>query len=162
MGRRGSQRTGYYWDGLQFTKTTILSTGNAFVLVDATALEFMPSTLTRIRGQLALGAISTASNTVQLKILEAEVNDAGTMTGDHAGIDTHEEDIAVRQLWTGTFMQQTVATDDGFASADIDIDVRVKLKLKASGKKLLLLLADATTSTRTEMAGYLRCLLQHS
>ncbi len=169
---RGRSKRGYYWDGLQFPPTNIASTTSVFELVGSTAQEFMPATMVRIRGHLTLANngsdASTAGVDCGLKIMYVEADDALLMTGDHQGIDTHEEDIAARQLWTyhdrlherGTGTD----TDGGKSTIDtvrIEIDVKVKIILVPSGKKLLVLLADASAANRLQLSGYIRCLLQH-
>ena len=157
----GGKKRGYYWDGLQFPATTVPSTGASFELIGPTTQEFMPGTLVRIRGHLTLMSTDVSSTEVGMKIMYLEVNDAGTITGDAAGIDTHEEDIARRQLWTyyTTLRGATAGQPDDVAR--IEVDVKSKLKLEASGKMILALLADATTSSRASVSGYLRCLVMH-
>lgn len=126
----------------------------------------MPGTLVRIRGHIScINGGSDSVNgptTLGLKIMYVEVNDAGTMTGDHAGIDTHEEDIAQRQLWTwhGRLGQSVAAGPED--RIHIEVDVRAKLKLIASGKFILALIADATPSNRAQIVGYLRTLIMHA
>ncbi len=157
-----------YTDGLQWPLTNVPSTGVVLVLVDTTAQEFMPATLQRIVGYVDIANsgsdAATAGSDAAFKIMYVEVNDAQTMSGDHAGIDTHEEDIAQRQLWTfnGRFHTMGANADAG----DIDrlripIDMRGKLKLEPHGKKLLVLIGDATASNRIQVTGYLRCFLKH-
>ncbi len=155
---RGKGRRGYYWDGLQVPRTTTPTTTAVNVLVDTTAQEFMPATLTRIRGILTFSMSADTVNECRAKLLYVEVNDAQTMTGDHAAIDTHEEDIAQRQLWAAQYMQPatTVRTSQGF-----EIDVKAKLRLEPHGKKLLVLLVQAASATRTDFTLNARCLLQH-
>lgn len=163
---RGSPRRGYYWDGLQFINTDIPTAGAAFELIGPTAQEFMPGTLVRIRGSLtAINAGSDSTNggvNLGLKIMYLEVNDAGTITGDHSAIDTHEEDIAMRQLWTwhGRLGQSVAAGPDD--KEQIEVDVKAKVKLVASGKWILALLADSATANRAQLVGYLRCLIMHA
>ena len=115
----------------------------------------------RIRGWINLAADAVSGNSVGLKLLYAETNDAGTMTGDHSGIDTQEEDVAVRQLWTAYYVQQTVASTDALRVQTYEVDIKAKLKLEASSKKQLVLLMTAASANRTESSGYLRCLLLH-
>ena len=76
MGRRkgnpkGSLRDGYYWDGLQSVLTAVTATPLVLRLVEPGAQEFMPATLVRIRGTIALMPTVDTSNTVLMKILEA-------------------------------------------------------------------------------------------
>ncbi len=155
---RGKGRRGTYWDGIQLPRTAVTTAGLVLVLVDTTAQEFMPSTLVRVRGQLSFTPSADTINEVRAKMLYVEVNDAQAMTGDHAAIDTHEEDIAARQLWAAQHAQPASALR---AVNNIEIDVKAKLKLVPSGKMLLVLLIQATTATRTDVTANLRCLLMH-
>ncbi len=160
--RRGAHRRGYYWDGLQFPTTAIPTTGVAFELIGPTAQEFMPGTLVRVRGHLSIASAGTGVSDVGLKLMYLEVNDAGTITGDHTAIDTHEEDIAMRQLWTYFTQVRGATSGQPDAQLEIEVDVKAKLKLVASGKWILALLADAVTTNQANMAGYLRCLIMHA
>ncbi len=163
-GGRGRQapRRGYYWDGLQWPSTAIVTAGTAFELVGPTAQEFMPGTITRIRGFITMMQSSTTGGQLAHKIMYLEVNDAGAITGDHQAIDTDEEDIAMRQLWTHQMSSRAVATSDGQENLNVEVDVRVKVKLQASGKWILALIADATTASTYITSGYLRALIQHA
>ncbi len=156
MSRRRAKRS-YYWDGLQWTTTAIDATAVAFELINSTRQEFMPSTLVRIRGQIAVRSFhATTTGTLQMKIMYVEVNDAQTMTGDHAPIDTHEEDIAQRQLWTHS--QFLAPLDElGPNYNTIEVDVKSKLRLESHGKKILVLLAQCGTANTCSIMGYLRC-----
>ena len=170
-GRRGgrgrsSPRRGYYWDGIQWPNTAIVTTGVVFELIGPTAQEFMPGTLVRVRGHISLlnsGANKAASGiSYGLKMMYVEVNDAGTMTGDHQAIDTHEEDIANRQLWTHHGRLSVTDASANDASIDIEVDVKAKLKLRASGKWILALLMDTNADSKLESTGYLRALIMHA
>jgi len=164
MGRRHRQapahggRKGYYWDGLQVPRTAVTTTNSVNVLVDTTAQEFMPATLMRIRGMLTFIPSADTVNECRAKLVYVEVNDAQTMTGDWSAIDTHEEDIAQRQLWAGQYSQPATANR---TAVDLEIDVKVKLKLSAAGKHLLVLLLQAATTGRTDSLLNARCLLLH-
>lgn len=140
-----------------------MTTGTVFELIGPTAQEFMPATLERIRGSITLMNISAAGPTeAYLKIMYVEVNDAGTITGDHAGLDTHEEDIAVRQLWTGVrLIGSAEAGPTEEQSVHIDIDVKARVRIKTSGKAILALIMDTDANSRLVTMGYLRCLLSH-
>ncbi len=166
-GGRGGRR-GYYWDGIQFPLTNVSSSSTALELVGPVAQEFMPATMVRIRGHLTFsnsGSDSaTAGAELAAKIAYVELNDAGVITGDLAAIDTHEEDIAVRQLWTYYSRFQAAGANADAGDIDrvrIEIDVKVKIRLEASGKKSLWLFTDASPTNRMQVAGYLRCLLAH-
>ncbi len=167
--RGGSSKRGSYWDGLQLPSTAVTGTGPVAVLIDTTAQEFMPATLDRIRGHMwfqnggasaDLGAV-----TVYAKILYVEVNDAQTMTGDHSALDTHEEDIAVRQLWTYTTQLPRFLGTDGEETGNevvrLELDVKSKLRLEPSGKKLLVAIFEASANSRANVGMYLRCHLMH-
>lgn len=158
-GNRGAKRRGYYWDGIQLPRTAVTTAGLVLVLVDTTAQEFMPATLVRVRGELTFTPSADTINECRAKMLYVEVNDAQTMTGDHSAIDTHEEDIAMRQLWSGQHAQPASANR---TVTHIPIDVKAKLKLQPSGKMLLVMLIEAATATRTDVLANLRCLLMHA
>ncbi len=160
-GGRGGGRSGYYWDGLQFPLTNITASSVVFELVGPTAQEFMPATVVRIRGQLIYAHSADSPVQGHLKLMYVEVNDAGTMTGDHAAIDTHEEDIAARQLWTDSFVFRD-ETDGSQTTEKVIVDVKTKLKLSSGGKHILVLLAEADVTSRVSIAGYLRVLMLHS
>ncbi len=164
---RQAPRRGYYWDGLQFPITNISSAGTIFELVGPTAQEFMPGTIVRSRGHLTLKNAGTDATNggveAALKMMYLEVNDAGTVTGDHQAIDTNEEDIARRQLWTyHTVMAQREGATVQPDTVRLEVDVRVKIKLEASGKMILALLADAAAGNRAQLSGYLRTLIMHA
>ena len=159
MGRRGKRRR-YYWDGLQFPATNVPVANNVHVLVGTTAQEFMPGTVVRVRGSLCLMSTDSSATEVGMKLMYVEFNDAQTMSGDHLPIDTHEEDIAARQLWTyyTTIRGSTAGQPDDIRQ--IDLDVRSKVRLVPSGKMSLVLLSSATTTSRASISGYVRvCVL---
>lgn len=166
MANQRRKRPSYYWDGIQFPLIPISTTGIALILVDSTALEFMPRTLVRICGNLTIinndSDSGTGSVDVGLKIVGMQVTDAGTTGEDINAIDTHEEDIARRQLWTHYVTLGDDATGSGGSSDNvkIEVDVRVKLKLSASGKMLLALFGQSSIVDRANISGYLRCLLR--
>ncbi len=146
---------------MQWPQTALSATDIVLVLVDTTAQEFMPATLMRIRGNVTLRSFHATQNTrITMKILYVEVNDAQSMTGDHSSLDTHEEDIAIRQLWTYSTVMPALDELGGLIK-DVEIDVKAKLKLDPSGKKLLVLLARADSGSQALLSGYLRCLLHH-
>ena len=160
-GRKSGPKAGYYWDGLQWPATALTTAPSLFELIGPTAQEFMPGTLVSIRGFIALrGSHASSMGDVIHKIMYVEVNDAGTMTGDHAGIDTHEEDIAQRQLWTHHAVVGHL--DASPEVITIEVEVKVKLKLEPHGKKILVLLADVVTNSTVTSSGYLRCLVRYS
>ncbi len=168
-GRGRSSRRRGYWDGIQFPSTAIQTSGVVFVLVGSTATEFMPATCVSIRGWLWWQASGTAADVgavqVYNKIMLVEVNDAQTMSGDHQAQDTHEEDIAQRQLWTYATQLPRAKVDTQETENEvvrIEINVRVSIKLPSHGKKLLVLLADSSIDNRANMGGYLRCYLRHN
>lgn len=159
--RQSGKRPTYYWDGLQWPSTAITTGQTIFELVAPTAQEFMPATLERIRGVVCLRGIhATSEALVGQKIGYYEIDDAGNITGDVSAIDTHEEDIALRQIWS----QHTLLSAEdqpGPGVVNIEVDVRVKVKFSASGKMILALLQEAAATSTAVSAGYLRCLLRH-
>ncbi len=170
MARRRSRKPsrGTYWDGLQTVLTNIPSAGAALILVDATAQEFMPATMDGIRGFMYLANsgsdAATAGVLCGCKIMYLETDDAGVITGDWNGLDTDEEDIAERQLWSYMrhFVTRGAAADASDTSeVNIELEVKAKVKLSSSGKKKLLLLVDASPTNRLQMTCYLRAHLSH-
>jgi len=161
--RSGSRgRSGYYWDGLQWPLTTIAATpGTAFEIIGPTAQEFMPGTLVRCRGQIVTAHAADSPVQGMLKLMYVEFNDAGAMSGDHKAIDTHEEDIAARMIWTDTFAFRD-ETDGSQTKDKVDIDVKVKVKLSSGGKHGLVLLAEADVAARVSITGFLRALILHA
>ena len=157
--RGGGGKRGFYWDGIQVPLTALTATDSVVVIVDATAQEFMPATLMRIRGDLTFMPTTDTSNVCRWKIMYVEINNAGTMTGDHNAFDTHEEDIAQRQLHAGQFVQ---STSTGREPGHFEIDVKAKLKLDSASKKLLVMIINGlNATTRTSFACNLRALLLH-
>ncbi len=154
---RGRKKKRYYWDGLQVANQAVIAAGSENAIIAQTRQEFMPSTLIRVRGQITYEAITATGNLVRSKLMYVEVNDASAMTGDHAAIDTHEEDIAVRQLWTYQYIQSAINT---VGHETVEIDIKAKVKLDPAGKKLLVLLTQSTSDNRTRMDFYLRALTQ--
>lgn len=158
MGKHRQQKR-YYWDGLQWPSTAIDTAVVAFELIGSTAQEFMPGTLERIRGNISIRGIhATTTAIVTAKLMYVEMNDAQSMSGDHAPIDTHEEDIAIRQLWTWTGFVGAL-DEAGGNLVQIPIDVRAKVRLESAGKKSLLLLMQNTSASSALCLGYLRALV---
>ncbi len=154
----GAKRKTYYWDGLQWPITAMDSlNGEVFELVNPTAVEFMPRTLERIRGFVGLDAGSTAKNRVAMKIMMLKLSDAGSVPLDNQAIDTFEEEIADRQLWTWSGMTQDDSSNDHIS---IEIDVKVKIRIPSAGRYGIFLLADPTIIDVTNITGYLRVLLR--
>ena len=92
--------------------------------------------------------------------MRLEVNDAGTLTGDDQGIDSHEEDIAKRQLWmsSGTIFEEVPAAM-GVREVNFIINVNVKIILGHPKQELIMLL-DSSANSRLQTTGYLRVLLK--
>lgn len=165
MGRasRGRRRPkkGTYWDGLQFPATALTTAGVVFELIGPVSQEFMPATLVRIRGHLSVRSFHATTNVrVGMKIMYVEVNDAGSMTGDHSAFDTHEEDIAVRQIYTKV-LEMPPLDELGDNIMNWEVDVKSQISLASSGKQILALLGEADVNSAANMSGYLRCLLLH-
>ncbi len=165
---RSRSRKRVYTDGLQWPLTNIGASNTLFELIGTTAQEFMPAKLDRIIGNMTLANsgsdAATAGVDVGLKIMYVEVNDAQTITGDHKGIDTNEEDIAQRQLWAWHGRLQTMGAAADASDIDViqfDIDTHGSLTLEPHGKKLLLLIADATAANRAQITGNIRIFLEH-
>ena len=154
---RGTRKT-YYWDGLQWPLTSMNSlNGEVFELVNPTAVEFMPRTMERVRGFIGLTADSTARNVIVMKIMMLKLEDSGSVNPDNQAIDTFEEEIAQRQLWTWTGMTQDASRHDHII---IEVDIKVKIKIPSAGRYGIFLLADPTIVDVTSIFGYLRVLLR--
>ena len=158
--RRGRGKKTYYWDGIQVPLTS-LSSSAVVEVVGTGSTEFKPSTLVRIRGHICFVSTATSGTTVAAKILYVELNDAGAMTGDHAAIDTHEEDIAARQLWTyyRPLRGATAGQPDDVAFAEVD--VKAKLRLESHGKKSVVLLLEGSSGANASFTVNLRALLMN-
>jgi len=158
---RGRKKTHYYWDGLQWPETTLGSSRVILILVGTTATEFMGRTLVSVRGYLSFLSLATANPVrVASKLVLIELNDAGTITSDVFPIDTHEEDISWRQLWSysNLLSEAPTAGNSILAGAQIEINVKVKIKLPNDGKHALALISQADVASSCSFAGYLRCL----
>jgi len=155
----------YIWTGLQVNAPTVITTGGvANVIVSEQTVENLGAvTLERIVGELRLtNDGSDAANggvSAMGKILVAEVNDAGAMTGDHAGFDTGEDDIAKRHLWSGaTFLSDRLAASP-MQTKDWQIDVHGRVRLQDQ-KVIIVLLLDVSVTNRARFVLYVRCLLR--
>ncbi len=154
---RGRRKPRYYWDGIQWPQTAIDTTAS-FALTSQTSQEFMPGTIERIRGWISFrGVHATTTGLINAKLMYLEVNDATAITGDAAAIDTHEEDIATRQLWT--FASFIGALDEDNLIT-LPVDIKAKLRLDSAGKKGLFLLMQTTVTATVVTMGYLRALVR--
>ena len=154
MGRR-RKRT-YLWDGIQITNQAVLVTSSPNQIAGIAA-KGSPVTIVSIRGWLTWEAITSTGNALRAKILLVEMNDADAMTGDHAAFDSHEEDIAVRQLWTHEWIQSAINT---VGTETVAVHVKTKIKMSGSSKQALVLLQEGTSTNRTRISMYLRCLAE--
>ncbi len=165
---RGSGKTQRrYWDGLQFPSTAIPTTRLILVLVDAVASEFMDRTVVSVRGFLNYHATGSDSDNgivrVASKLVGARFIDAGTIAEDVQPIDTHEEDIATRQLWTHSCVLAGSPAGAEFRASgagilNLEINVKVKIRMTPDGKMRLVLIIEADVPNRALVAGYLRVL----
>ena len=118
----------------------------------------MPATLMSVRGWMTY--IQTADTAVHFasKMMLVEYDDAGAMPMDHEAIDTDEEDIARRQLWTyyGYFNPRAATTREQIT---IEVNVKIKIRIPSAGKHALVVVSDAEVTNRVFIAGYLRGLL---
>ncbi len=170
--RRGRGRPGgfskpkptFKWSGLQVGSTDVPTTGVAFVLVGGVEIErYGKCTVMGVRGWMEFAnSDSDAANGVvraNAKLMKLQINDAGTLTGDDQAIDTNEEDIAKRQLWT----YQSILTKqlaDGLTHRRVQsVEVRVKVVL-GHPKEELVMLCDSSASNRLQVNLYLRALLK--
>ena len=163
----GGSRRRFAWDGIQVGSTGVAQAGAALVLVDGTTVENRPGTVTRIVGDITLGNWGTAAEAAKVayfcKILVVELNDAGAMSGDHAGLDTNEEDVGARQLWTAAGLLPESATDVGENEGyvNLHIDVKGQQKIPPGGKHALVMLIDADGDNRLVIAAYVRVLMRY-
>ena len=164
--KSGGRKAGFYWDGLQVPSTNVTTAGVVNVIVDTTAQEFMPATVVSVRGFLNLTADgSDAANgrvRIAAKIMYVEVNDAQVMTGDHNAIDTHEEDIAQRQLWSYSSLLPANQSGGAAAFENVELNVKTSIRMEPHGKKLLVLLLQSDVANRARFALYSRVLLRYS
>ncbi len=157
-GGGGSRKTGY-WDGLQWPLTSVAGGGSQTLLelVGATATEFMPRTMVAVKGQIVIVSASVSSDDMQQQIRMVELNDAGGLTGEVNAIDTNEEDIARRILWSNTAHSISSAVH---LPVTIEVDIKVKIKIPPTGKHIIALLQSSVTGSRMSTVGYLRCYLR--
>jgi len=153
---RGAVRK-YHWDGIQMPRTAVVTAVSLAVLIDPTESDFIPATVVRVRGVLSFIPVADTVNECRAKMLYVELNDAGSMSGDHAAIDTDSEDIAQRILWQGQHAQPATTLRQ---VTHLDIDMKAKLRIDASSKKALVIIFQATTTARTDMILNARVLLQ--
>jgi len=169
-GTRSRKKPSYRWDGLQWPSTgvPVSPSQTLLILIDETTIQDRGGTLERIRGHITVGNWGGAAEAGKVqwaaKILLVEMNDAGAMTGDHRAIDTDQDDIAVRQLWTYNVLLPASATDtaenEGFVV--VEVDVKIRIRLPPSGKSALIFLSSADVVNRAVIAGYLRCLIRQT
>ncbi len=165
---RGSRRAPvrYTLGGVQWPTTDISTLGVALVVVSELHVERHGQlTVERIRGNVHIFNSDTDATgggvQVAAKILLVELDDAGAVTGDHSGIDTHEEDIAVRHLWMQNVRCSANAVADEFRDGGYNLEVDVKVRIKISSpKQALLLFMASNVSNRGQSCGYLRSLLR--
>ncbi len=165
--RRGrSQRSKpvYKWSGLQVGVTDVGVTGVALVLVGGVEIErYGKATVVAVRGHMQFlnnDSDAAAGNVVfGAKLMKLEINDAGTLTGDDQGIDTNEEDIAKRQLWTGHGVLPKRLADGRVEHINFILNVGVFVVL-AHPKEELIMLLDASIANRLQVASYIRVLLR--
>ncbi len=153
----------YKWTGLQAGNTAITTGGVAFVIVSGVEIErYGRCTLERIVGHLTFRMTDSDAGTgpsrVAVKVMKLAINDAATLTGDDQAIDTDEEDIAKRQLWS-YFSTMEPETASYFDVRPIEIDIRVRVKL-LHPKEEVILLTDVSVNNRVLMDVNLRALLR--
>ena len=154
----------YAWAGLQVNTTTDIPTaGVVAVLVAGTFVERHGSvTVQRIRGDLQImnddtDAANGAVN-VAYKVMKIEINDAGTITGDHNALDTHEEDIAARILDQGLFRLGAAAASDFVDTWQrVHLDIKAKVRVHHAKEEVVLLL-DSSVANRARFLCNLRAL----
>ena len=154
----------YKWSGLQAGSTDVSTSGTAFVLVGGTEVEqYGKCTVVSVRGTLEVAnSDSDAANGVVkygIKLMKLNINDAGTITDDAFGIDSHEEDIAKRQLWTQHGVLTKQLADGATHRRQFILNVGVFVIL-ANPKEELIMLLDAGNADRLQANCYLRVLLK--
>ncbi len=167
---RGAKRR-YHWFGNQFPVTTVAAaTSRTLVeLVSGAQLERLGGgTLVGIRGWLNfqnnaanadLGDVFAAG-----KIMYLRVDDAQTVDDDIQPIDNHEEDIAMRQLWTWVGNFEARASDTILMrTQSLELNVRSKVVLRGGGKfsVWLILQTEAGAGSRLTTTGYLRACVKY-
>ena len=160
---RGRAKPTYKWSGLQWENIAVSANGVALILVGGVEIErYGKCTVQAIRGGMTFHNTDSdaAGGVVRVgaKIGVYNVNDAGTLTDDVAGLDTHEEDISKRQLWTYTDFFRASATN-------LTVERRVEVYVKAGiilgdAKSELMLVANSSVVNRVRVTGYLRALIR--
>jgi len=161
-GSGAKKRTQTYWAGIQFP-TTAITTGRLInVLVDKTVGEFMSRTIVSVRGWITYANHGSDSVNGPVRVASklglVDANDAGTLN-EFQPLDTDQEDIARRQLWTySTIIPQTELNAGEGRVIQVEINVKVKIKLPPTGKALFVMVHSADITNRAVIAGYLRAL----
>lgn len=162
----GSRRKklAYYWDGVQFPPTLVTTARLFSVLVDRVDSEDRGRVLQTIRGYLTYqnGGTDAQNGAVRVvsKIMMFNLNDAGAVTDDTGAIDTQEEDIALRQLWTySTVLPGALGLPADSLPVTIEIEVKVKIVIPPNGKVNVALMTAADVTNRCLLSGYLRALV---
>ncbi len=124
----------------------------------------MSRTGVSIRGWLTYSNSGSAADIGQVrvvsKILVASLLDSGGVSDDTKAIDTHEEDIAWRQLWTYSTLLESPAVILEGRNLTIEVNVKVKFKLPNDGKHALVMMTQSDVVNRATLTGYLRVLAQ--
>ncbi len=163
-GRSRPSKPTYKWSGLQVGSTDVPITGVAFVLVGGTEIErYGKCTVVAVRGfvEVANGDTDSANGVVRfgLKLMKLPIDDAGLLTGDDQGLDSDEEDIAKRQLWSWHGLLDKRLADGNTQRRVQEVYVKVGVILGHPKEELILLL-DASVGNRLQANCGLRVLLK--
>lgn len=154
-GRSSAPKRKSHWYGIQSVTTTLPVTASkaVFVMIPATRAEHGPLTCVAIRGTVSLWNVSTGTRyTAAAKIAKYELEDGGAIAQDIFPLDTHEEDIARRQIWTTMLrMQHQNTAIPGGNEHTINININVKIIIGSSGKEELGLFLQQSHASDTNI-----------
>lgn len=133
----GGRKVRRYWDGLQLPTTQLSDTVVVGILLDGASFEQHGCTIQRIVGSMDVWNQSGSTRyTAATKICYVDQNDAGNVVEDVDPFDTHEEDIARRQLWQSYDRLNLNNTSVGAAShVRHQLDARGKVRIPGDGKR---------------------------
>lgn len=168
MGRAKRRRSGerkkvVRWFGVQFEEVILAANPgfNAFVILRDDFLPGNVGTVVATKGKITLvnsGIASTSgSSVVMAKYMALKTNDIDTIVQNVFPFDNDQDDMGVRQLWTGSWTLPIAVAGQLQPSLEVDIDIKVKVKI--SSKELLALIIGTDFANSSLVSGYIRSLV---
>ncbi len=161
--RGSSRRVKTQWFGLQFEEVALAADPgfNAFVILTDDSVPGRRGTVLRTIGKITLSHSDTdralSSAIVMAKVMPLVTNDAGAIVQDVFPFDNDQDDMGVRQMWTGSWTLPLALAANNDPSIDIEIDIKVKASIKT--KWLLALILGADVVDHVLATGYIRTLV---